>query len=204
MEPYRSFTGIAAPFDEVDVDTDQIAPTRFLLKPRSEGDYGGHLLHDLRYDSNGAEQPAFILNQQPFRDAEILVANNNFGCGSSREQAAWCCADFGFRVIVAPSLGDIFKANCAKLGVVPAIVNAEALDRLREALHQSPGATITVDLEQCMIRGPGNWNEPFAIEEYFRQRLLQGMDDFDLSNNHQQQMRTFESAYQRRFPWTEL
>ena len=204
MKPFKSFTGIAAPFDDMDVDTDQIAPTRFLLAPRSKGNYGEHFLHDLRYDSDGGERSDFKLNQQPFRHAEILIANNNFGCGSSREQAAWCCADFGFRIIVAPNLGDIFKANCAKLGVLPAIVDAEALERLRDALHQSPGATITVDLEQCMIRGPGNWNEPFTIEEYFRPRLLQGLDDFDLSSNHAKQMQTFQSAYQSDFPWTEL
>ncbi|MBS38476.1 MAG: 3-isopropylmalate dehydratase small subunit [Thiotrichales bacterium] len=202
MEPFASFTGVAAPLDSVDVDTDQIAPTRFLLKPRAEGDYGAHLLHDLRYDERGEERAAFILNQKPFRRAEILVANDNFGSGSSREQAAWCCADFGFKVIIAPSLGDIFKANCAKLGVVPAIVDGEALERLRQLLHQSPGTEVTVDLVERRVLGPGNWNEPFDIEDYFRSRLLQGMDDFDLSNKHTQRMSDFQQDYRDRFPWS--
>ena len=144
------------------------------------------------------------MNREPFRRAQVLVANDNFGCGSSREQAAWCCADFGFRVIIAPSLGDIFKANCAKLGVVPVIVDPESLQRLRESLHQSPGATVTVDLVDRMVRGPGNWTEPFTIEEYFRHRLLKGVDDFDLSHAHTASIKTFESNYVSRFPWTDL
>ena len=202
MEPFKPFTGIAAPFDAADVDTDQIAPTRFLLKPRDQGDYGAHLLHDLRYDARGNEQPDFILNQGPYRRASILVANENFGCGSSREQAAWCCADFGIRVIIAPSLGDIFKANCAKLGVVPAIVAPEPLERLRESLHRSPGATLTVNIDECMIRGPGNWKEPFHIEEYFRHRLLKGVTDFDLSASHTEAIHDFQQSYQQLVPWS--
>lgn len=202
MEPFHTFTGIAAPFDATDVDTDQIAPTRFLLKPRAEGDYGARLLHDLRYDGNGRERAEFILNIEPFRDAQILVVNENFGCGSSREQAAWCCADFGLRAIIAPSLGDIFKANCAKLGVVPVVVAAQPLERLREALHRSPGETVTVNLEERTVKGPGNWNEPFRIEEYFRHRLLKGMDDFDLSDLHENAMETFRRSYRARFPWS--
>ena len=202
MEPFHILTGIAAPFDATDVDTDQIAPTRFLLKPRAEGDYGAHMLHDLRYDEDGNERPDFILNKEPFRRAEILVANENFGCGSSREQAAWCCADFGLRIIIAPSLGDIFKANCTKLGVVTAIVAPEPLQRLRDALHRSPGATVTVDLEERMVQGPGNWREPFHIEEYFRHRLLKGLSDFDLSQAHANTMESFRRSYQRRFPWS--
>lgn len=202
MEPFQAFTGIAAPFDAIDVDTDQIAPTRFLLKPRAEGDYGAHLLHDLRYSENGQKRADFVLNMGPFRRAEVLVANENFGCGSSREQAAWCCADFGFRAIIAPSLGDIFKANCAKLGVVPVLVAPEPLERLRDALHRSPGATVTVNLEERIVRGPGNWTEPFRIEEYFRHRLLKGMDDFDVSDLHRNTMETFRQSYRQRFPWS--
>ena len=204
MERFSSFTGVAAPLDMADVDTDQIAPTRFLLKPRTEGDYGRHLLHDLRYDEHGNERPDFILNQGPFRRAQILVANDNFGSGSSREQAAWCCADFGLKVIIAPSLGDIFKANCAKLGLVPAIVGAEPLERLRHSLHQSPGAEVTLDLVECRVRGPGNWSEPFKIEDYFRNRLLKGMDDFDLSQHHADDIEDFRQRYRDRFPWSEL
>lgn len=203
MKSFKSFTGVAAPLDLVDVNTDQMAPTRFLLKPRAEGDYGAHLLHDLRYDEHGDERKGFILNQKPFRHATVLVANENFGSGSSREQAAWCCADFGFWVIIAPSLGDIFKANCAKLGVVPAIVEAEPLERLRQTLHRAPGATVTLDLVECMVRGPGNWSERFHVEEYFRHRLLKGMDDFDFSRIHAETMHTFEETYRERFPWTE-
>ena len=116
MQPFTRFSGIAAPFDMVDVDTDQIAPTRFLLEPRSEGDYGGHLLYDLRDDEHGNAREDFILNREPFRRAQVLVANDNFGCGSSREQAAWCCADFGFRVIIAPSLGTFSKPTAPSSG----------------------------------------------------------------------------------------
>ena len=202
MHPFDLFTGIAAPFDAIDVDTDQIAPTRFLLKPRDQGDYGAHLLYDQRYDIRGNEKSEFILNQEPYRKARILVANENFGCGSSREQAVWCCADFGFRVIVAPSLGDIFKANCAKLGVVPAIVAAEPLERLRESLHRLPGTTLAVSLGDRVIRGPGNWKEPFYIEEYFRHRLLKGVTDFDLTASHTEAIHDFKQTYQQRVPWS--
>ena len=169
------------------------------LRPRAAG---AHLLHDLRYDAHGNEQPDFILNQGPYRRASILVANENFGCGSSREQAAWCCADFGIRVIIAPSLGDIFKANCAKLGVVPAIVASEPLERLRESLHRSPGATVTVNLGERMIQGPGNWKEPFHIEEYFRHRLLKGLTDFDLTASHTGAIEDFQQSYCQRVPWS--
>ena len=203
MKPFDCFTGIAAPFDEVDVDTDQIIPTRFLLEARSDGNYGRRLFHDLRYDESGAERPGFVLNQGPFRQAEVLVANDNFGCGSSREQAAWACADFGFRAIVAPSLGDIFKANCAKLGIVPAIMSAAALQRLRDALRGSPGEAVTVDLVNNVVTGPGNWNEVLLIEDCFRHRLLHGCDDFDLSHRHHAAIEEFRKTYSSNFPWAD-
>ena len=181
MEPFRRYTAVAAPFDNIDVDTDQIIPTRFLLKPRADGDYGANLLSDLRYDHNGEEREGFVLNREPFRHAGILVANHNFGCGSSREQAVWACADFGFRAIIAPSFGNIFLANCAKLGIVPAIVDADAATHLREALLASPGATVTVDLVNKTVNGPGNVGASLQIEEYYRSRLIRGIDDISLS-----------------------
>ena len=201
MDKFTTVTGVAAPLDMINVDTDMIIPARFLKSIKRTG-FGEDLFYTLRYDEGGNEREDFVLNRSAYRNAEVLIAGKNFGCGSSREQAAWCCADFGFRVIIAPSLGDIFKANCAKLGVVPAIVASEPLERLRESLHRSPGATLTVNLDECMIRGPGNWKEPFHIEEYFRHRLLKGVTDFDLSASHTEAIHDFQQSYQQRVPWS--
>ena len=202
MQAFDQHAGIAAPFDEVDVDTDQIIPTRFLLKSRADGDYGGHLLNDLRYDPTGDEQASFILNREPFRRATVLVANRNFGCGSSREQAVWACADFGFRAIIAPSFGSIFLANCAKLEIVPAVVETDAAQHLRDALHNSPGATINVDLVTKTVTGPDNIGASFGIEDYLRRRLLEGIDDIALSRTHLKTIESFETDYAEKFPWS--
>ena len=183
-EKFTSLTAIAAPYEPVNVDTDQIIPARFLKVPRKDG-YGKFLFHDLR------ENPAFVLNRPPYDRAGILVANANFGSGSSREGAAYAFRDAGFRALVAPSFGDIFFNNCLKNGIVPARLPGEICSSMRKELLEKPGREITVDLETQLVDG----KHPFVIDPFFRELLLNGLDEIGLTLSMLPEIEAFERAY---------
>jgi len=195
-EPFKTLTAVAVPYDAINVDTDQIIPARFLKVPRNEG-YGRFLFHDLRFREDGAEVPGFVLNRAPYRDARILVANANFGCGSSREGAPYAFYDSGFRSVIAPSFGDIFFNNCLKNGIVPVRLSDEICASLRNKLKAKPGMQITVDLEAQRVNG----RHAFAIDPFYREMLLQGVDEIGLTQTLLPKIEAFEQDYARTAPW---
>lgn len=194
MESFETFTAVAAPYEPVNVDTDQIVPARFLKFPRQDG-YGKFLFHDVR------EDPGFVLNRTPFDQARILVANANFGCGSSREGAAYAFHDAGFRSVIAPSFGDIFYNNCMKNGIVPVRLSDAACAALRLLLRNNPGTQLTVDLVAREVREPGGDVHRFAIGEFYREMLLKGVDELGLTLSLMPEIEAFERAYGRAAPW---
>jgi 3-isopropylmalate/(R)-2-methylmalate dehydratase small subunit len=182
---FTSVTAIAAPYEPVNVDTDQIIPARYLKVPRKDG-YGGFLFHDLREGN-----PDFVLNRPPYDKARILVANENFGCGSSREGAAYAFFDAGFRAVIAPSFGDIFFNNCLKNGIVPARLPDEVCSFLRKELREKPGTEITVDLEAQLV----DRRHAFVVDPFFREMLLKGVDEIGLTLSMLPQIEAFERTY---------
>ena len=192
-EKFTRFTAVAAPYDPVNVDTDQIIPARFLKVPRSQG-YGQFLFHDVR------EEPGFILRKPPFDKAKILVANANFGCGSSREGAPYAFYDAGFRSIIAPSFGDIFFNNCLKNGIVPVRLDDQTCLSIRNALRQKPGGEIAVDLQAQKVATPAG-EFAFAIDPFFREMLLEGVDELGLTLSMLPQIEAFERSYAAGTPW---
>lgn len=193
-ERFERITAIAAPYEPVNVDTDQIVPARFLKFPRKDG-YGKFLFHDVR------EDPGFVLNRAPFDQARILVANANFGCGSSREGAAYAFHDAGFRSVIAPSFGDIFYNNCMKNGIVPVRLPDSECASLRKMLEKNPGTQISVDLVALEVKQPGGKTHPFAIDPFYREMLLKGVDELGLTLTLLPQIEAFERAYAREVPW---
>jgi 3-isopropylmalate/(R)-2-methylmalate dehydratase small subunit len=201
MVQFTTLTAVAAPLDQANIDTDQIAPARFLRRPRGEG-YQAILFHDQRYSGpNGAENPNFILNRPPFRKARILVADRNFGGGSSREQAVWALVDNGIRCIIASSFGDIFYNNAVNHGLLLVRLDDSTVARLREALHACPGASMAVDLEAQTVTTPDGETLPFEIEPGRKRRLLLGLDTIGLTLRHDPEIIAFEQAYRARKPW---
>ena len=200
MEPFIRLTAVAAPLDLANVDTDRILPARFLRKPRSGG-YGGFLFHDLRLTPGGAERPDFVLNLAAYREARILVAVENFGCGSSREGAVWALLDRGFRAVIAPSFGDIFRGNCFNNGILPVVLPGERVAALQEALHASPGARMTIDLDSQIVVGPDGAQDRFAVDPFRKECLLRGRDEIALTLEHEAAIAAYESRRRTEFPW---
>jgi 3-isopropylmalate/(R)-2-methylmalate dehydratase small subunit len=190
MEAFRKLTAVAAPYEPINVDTDQIIPARFLKFSRSEG-YGKFLFHDVR------EDPKFVLNQPPYANAKIFVGNTNFACGSSREGAAYAFFDAGFRSVIAPSFGDIFFMNCLKNGIVPVRLPDETCKEIRATLLAHPGTQITVDLEAQKVNG--TWD--FTIDPFYREMLLNGVDEIGLTLSMLPQIEAFEKDYAAATPW---
>jgi 3-isopropylmalate/(R)-2-methylmalate dehydratase small subunit len=197
---FTSLTAVAAPYAGINVDTDQIFPARFLKFPRGEG-YGRFLFHDRRFGEDGAENRDFVLNQAPYRDARILVADANFGCGSSREAAAYAFYYQGFRSVIAPSFGDIFFNNCLQNGIVPVRLPAATCARLREVLTERPGTQLTVDLVRLRAVEADGTEHEFAIGAFFRELLLQGTDEIGLTLSLMGEIEAFERAYAAAVPW---
>lgn len=193
---FEKLTAVAAPYDAVNVDTDQILPARFLKMPRAGG-YGQYLFHDLR-----AGQPDFVLDREPYRHARIFVGNSNFACGSSREGAAFAFYDAGFRSVIAPSFSDIFYNNCLKNGIVPVRLSDDVCADLRNLLNEKPGAELTVDLEnQIVVEGDKRY--PFNIDLFFRGMLLKGVDELGLTLSLKDEIDAFEKRYAAEFPWAD-
>lgn len=200
MEPFRILTGVAAPMDRPNVDTDQILPARFLRKPRNDG-YEKYLFHDLRLNDDGSEKPDFVLNQAPYRSARIIVAAENFGGGSSRENAPWGLVDYGIRCVIAPSFGDIFFFNAMKNGLLPVPLAAELCAALRAQLHAAPGASMTVDLPAQTVVDALGESHPFEIDAFRKRCLVEGLDEVGLTLQYEAEIGAFQSQYRSRFDW---
>ncbi|RWN26837.1 MAG: 3-isopropylmalate dehydratase small subunit [Mesorhizobium sp.] len=201
MEPFKSVTATAVPFPGVNVDTDQILPARFLSKPRAEG-FAQYLFHDLRFDDGGKERKNFVLNTPPYRHGEILVGEDNFGCGSSRENAVWAVADYGFRVVVAPSFGDIFFSNSLKNGLLPVVLKRDAISSIMIQLKEQQGATIEVDLAAQTLTAPNGAVHSFEIDEFSKHCLLNGIDELDYTLSQKDQIDAFEKRHAAEQGWT--
>ncbi len=200
MEPFTVLDGVAAPLDQSNIDTGQILPARFLRRPR-KGGYQDFLFRDLRFFDDGSENPDFVLNQTPFRQARILVGDRHFGVGSSREQAPWSLIDFGIRCVIAADFGDIFYFNSLKIGLLAVQLDIEACNLIRKQLHARPGATLRVDLSQQAVTGPDDAIYSFKIDPFRKRYLLEGLDDVAVTLRHEAAITEFEQGYRQKFDW---
>ena len=200
MDKFTELTGIAAPLPMINVDTDMIIPKQFLKTIKRTG-LGKNLFDEMRYDDDGNERPDFVLNKQAYRSAEILVAGDNFGCGSSREHAPWALLDFGIRCVIAPSFADIFYNNCFKNGILPIALPQKDVDKLMDDAERGANATVTVDLENQEIRGPDGGTITFDIDPFRKHCLLEGLDDIGLTLQHADAISTYENAQADKRPW---
>jgi 3-isopropylmalate/(R)-2-methylmalate dehydratase small subunit len=202
MNPFTTLTAVAAPFDIANVDTDKIIPARYLRKLRSPtAGYDPYLFYDLRFDAEGRERPGFVLNQPPYRKAGILVANVNFGCGSSREGAAYALMDYGIRSVIAPSFGDIHYANEIQNGMLPAIVSEDVAAALRDQLRARPGAELSIDLSMQTITDTNGAAHRFQIDAVYKERLLAGLDEIGLVLQHLPDIEAFERRHHSEHTW---
>jgi 3-isopropylmalate/(R)-2-methylmalate dehydratase small subunit len=200
MQPFTVLTGVAAPLKIVNVDTDMIIPKQYLKTIKRTG-LGTGLFAEMRYKDDGSENPDFVLNKPAYRKAQILVAGDNFGCGSSREHAPWALLDFGIRCVISTSFADIFYNNCFKNGVLPITVSHEDLDKLFDDAERGANATITIDLENQEIRGPDGGVVKFEIDPFRKHCLLNGLDDIGLTMVKQDKIAGFESKVKSERPW---
>ncbi|MGE0310446.1 MAG: 3-isopropylmalate dehydratase small subunit [Lautropia sp.] len=200
MTPFTTLRARAVPLDQPNVDTDQIIPARFLGMPRDEQRAG--LFHDLRLDPNGRPRPDFVLNRPEFQGASILVADRNFGCGSSRENAVTVMVDNGFRAFIASSFGDIFFNNCFQNGVLPIRLGAERVAALRAAIRAAPDATLVIDLAAQSVTGPDGRTDDFEIDPFRKDCLLRGQDEIGLTLGHEAEIARFEARAKQLRPWS--
>lgn len=205
MKPLKTHQGVVAPMDRANVDTDLIIPKQFLKKIERTG-FGKHLFHDMRYtnEEETVENADFVLNQAPYRPATVLIARENFGCGSSREHAPWALEDFGFRVIIAPSFADIFYNNCFKNGILPVKLDSALVEELFQEVKKSPGCQIGVDLEAKTIASPSGKSYSFEIDAFRRDVLLNGWDDIALTLRHENEINEFKKGYWEKFPFYKI
>lgn len=194
MEKFTTVESKAVPLPQANIDTDQILPARFLHKPRSE-DYAHYLFRDLRLHPDGSVRSEFALNHPRYKGARILVAGHNFACGSSRENAVWALYDYGFRVVLAPSIGDIFFNNTLKNGFLPIVLPGEVVDGIFADLARFPDARITVDLEQQTVVLPGGIRTGFDIEPFAKHCFLNGLDELDYTLTRMDEIVAFEKRY---------
>lgn len=192
MQPYSEHTGVVVPLDRIDVDTDQMVPKQFILRGTREG-YGRDLFHDWRYLDDGSPNPDFVLNFARYKDATVLLGRENFGCGSSREHAAWAVKDYGFRVIIAPSFADIFYTNAFNNGVLLITLPKEQVDELFERCNEIDNYKLSVDLETMTITDDRQLRFPFQLDSFRRNRMLKGLDDIGAILAEKDQIDAFES-----------
>ena len=200
MQKFTKLTGVAAPMDAINVDTDQIIPKLHLRTIKRTG-LGKVLFDELRFNPDGTEKPGFVLNREPYRDAEVLVAGDNFGCGSSREHAPWALLDFGIRCIISTSFADIFYNNCFKNGILPITVSADELQALMADASDRENPVLTVDLHAQQITRPNGATVRFQIDEFRRECLLDGLDDIGLTMQKVEMIDAFEKTQRERQPW---
>ena len=200
MEKFTKITGVAAPLPLVNIDTDMIIPKQYLKTIKRTG-LGTALFSEMRYNEDGTENPDFILNQPAYRKAEILVAGDNFGCGSSREHAPWAIADFGIRCVISTSFADIFYSNCFKNGILPIKLPQEDVDKLMDDAERGANATVTVDLENQTITGPDGGTISFEMDPPKKHCMLNGLDDIGLTLQKQSAITDFETRQAQSQPW---
>ena len=209
MKKFNTFSGIVAGMDRPNVDTDAIIPKQYLKSIKRSG-FGVNLFDDWRYLDPGEPgmdhstrriNPEFVLNIKPFDTASILIARENFGCGSSREHAVWALDDFGFKVVIAPSFADIFFNNCFKSGVLPIVLDEQNINSLFDELAQTDSYELTIDLEHQVITTPKGVDFKFEVDEFRKHCLLNGLDDIGLTLQHQQDIKAFEQQYHDKNPW---
>jgi 3-isopropylmalate/(R)-2-methylmalate dehydratase small subunit len=197
VQPFVNVTGVVAPLDRPNVDTDQIIPKQFLKRIERTG-FGEFAFNDWRYLPDGSLDPEFELNNPGYQGASILVAGRNFGCGSSREHAPWALQEYGFRALIAPSFADIFRNNCAQNGILTVLLPEEQVQELMRKAQEHPGYQVTVDLEQCTVDDGEGFHAEFSVDEFVRQRLLQGLDEIGMTLRREDEIAAFES---RRPTW---
>ncbi len=200
MQKFTVLTGVAAPMRTINVDTDMIIPKQYLKTIKRTG-LGKGLFSEARYKDDGSENPDFVLNKPAYRNAQVLVAGDNFGCGSSREHAPWALLDFGIRCVISTSFADIFYNNCFKNGVLPIKVSPEELEKLFEDADRGSNATLTVDLEAQEIRGPDGGTIKFDIDPFRKHCLLNGLDDIGLTMVKEKAIGQFETTVSAARPW---
>jgi 3-isopropylmalate/(R)-2-methylmalate dehydratase small subunit len=200
MDKFVKLTGVAAPLPVVNVDTDMIIPKDYLKTIKRTG-LGAGLFAEARFKEDGSENPDFVLNKPAYRNAQILVAGDNFGCGSSREHAPWALLDFGIRCVISTSFADIFYNNCFKNGILPIVVSQENLDKLMDDASRGSNAVLTVDLESLEITGPDGGKIAFEIDAFKRHCLLNGLDDIGLTLEKASNIATFEQSNAAQRPW---
>jgi 3-isopropylmalate/(R)-2-methylmalate dehydratase small subunit len=195
MQAFRVHTGLAAPIGRANVDTDQIIPKQFLKRIERTG-FGQFLFYDWRSNSDGTLKPDFELNQPRYRGASVLIADKNFGCGSSREHAPWALADFGFRAIIAPSFADIFANNCGKNGIVIVRLSEAQVAELLGKAKDIAGYKLTVDLEKCTVSDESGFSAKFELDAFRRHCLMNGLDDIGLTMRYEEQIAAYEKSRQ--------
>jgi len=209
MNPFITHTGIVAPLDRANVDTDAIIPKQFLKSIKKTG-FGPHLFDDWRYLDHGEpgvdlsqrkKNPEFVLNQSQYEKASILIARENFGCGSSREHAPWAIEDFGFRAILAPSFADIFFSNCFKNGLLPIVLPNKTIDLLFKSIYANKGYALTIDLENQFVVLPSNERISFQVDAFRKHCLMHGLDDIGLTMQHSDSIKAFEQDYYQKNSW---
>jgi 3-isopropylmalate/(R)-2-methylmalate dehydratase small subunit len=194
MEPFRTFTSLAAPLDRTNVDTDQIIPKQFLKRIERTG-YGDFLFFDWRQTPEGVPVPEFVLNDARYKGAKILIAGKNFGCGSSREHAAWALSDFGFRCVIAPTFADIFFSNAGKNGIVLVRLSEEQVEELLKKAETKPGYQLTVSLEEQTVTDAEGFKASFEIDAFRKFCLIEGLDDIGLTLRHAAELDAFEKQH---------
>ncbi|MFO7857397.1 MAG: 3-isopropylmalate dehydratase small subunit [Ectothiorhodospiraceae bacterium] len=209
MEPFKQHQGIVAPLERSNVDTDAIIPKQFLKSIKRTG-FGDNLFDEMRYLDHGEpgqdcsqrpENPDFVLNQEPYRRASILLTGANFGCGSSREHAPWALKDFGFRVLIAPSFADIFYNNCFKNGLLPVVLPEDTVAELFQAVTEQPGYQLAVDLPAQTVTPPDGTTLAFEIDGFRKHMLEEGLDEIGLTLQHADAIRAYEERRRREAPW---
>lgn len=197
MDKFTTLTGVAAPLDIMNVDTDMIIPKQY-LKTIARTGLGAGLFSEMRFNQDGSENPDFVLNKPAYRKAQILVAEDNFGCGSSREHAPWALLDYGIRCVISTSFADIFYNNCFQNGILPAIVSPEDLRKLMDDASRGSNATLTVDLAKQEITGPDGGKVTFQIDEFRKHCLLNGLDSIGLTMVKEPKIKSFEDQLAKR------
>ena len=200
MDKFVTLTGVAAPLDMINVDTDKIIPKQFLKTIKRTG-LGRNLFDEMRFKTDGTEIPDFVLNEPAYRNAKVLIAGENFGCGSSREHAPWALLDFGIRCVIAPSFADIFYNNCFKNGVLPITLPQDQIDELMEDAKNGANATFTIDLEAQDIVRPDGGRVSFEVDEFRRYCLLNGLDDIGLTLKKEDAINVFEERRKKEQSW---
>ncbi len=200
MEKFNKLRGVAAPLNMINIDTDKLIPKQFLKTIKRTG-LGKHLFNEMRFNEDGSEKPDFVLNKAAYRDSNIIVAGDNFGCGSSREHAPWALLDFGIKCVISTSFADIFYNNCFKNGILPIVVNKQQLEQLMDDAENGANAVLDIDLEAQEITRPNGESVTFEIDEFRKHCLINGLDDIGLTMEKEKNIDSFEKKRATEQPW---